>query len=84
MHFEDLQAFDGMCRGEFKTSYEYPGDRITCRFIGFVDISDGIAACEFEKELEQLINRYEKQGVLGFKKKSSPKLVSLECSIFCN
>lgn len=84
MHFEDLQAFDGMCRGEFKTSYEYPGDRITCRFIGFVDISDGIAACEFEKELEQLINRYEKNGVLGFKKKSSPKLVSLECSIFCN
>lgn len=84
MHCEDLQAFDGMCRGEFKTSYEYPGDRITCRFIGFVDISDGIAACEFEKELEQLINRYEKQGVLGFKKKSSPKLVSLECSIFCN
>lgn len=52
MHCEDLQAFDGMCRGEFKTSYEYPGDRITCRFIGFVDISDGIAACEFEKELE--------------------------------
>ena len=84
MHCEDLQAFDGMCRGEFKTSYEYPGDRITCRFIGFVDIFDGIAACEFEKELEQLINRYEKQGVLGFKKKSSPKLESLECSIFCN
>ena len=56
-----------MRRGEFKTSYEYPGDRITCSFIGFVDISDGIAACEFEKELEQLINRYEKQGVLGFK-----------------
>ena len=84
MHCEDLQAFDGMCRGEFKTSYEYPGDRITCRFIGFVDISDGIAACEFEKELEQLINRYEKQGILKKKKKSSPKLVSLECSIFCN
>ena len=70
MHCEDLQAFDGMCRGEFKTSYEYPGDRITCRFIGFVDISDGIAACAFEKVLEQLINRYEKQGVLGFKKKA--------------
>lgn len=67
MHCEDIHAFDGMRRGEFKTSYEYPGDRITCRFIGFVDISDGIAACEFEKELEQLINRYEKNGVLGFK-----------------
>lgn len=67
MHCEDLHAFDGMSRGEFKTSYEYPGDRITCRFVGFVDISDGIAAWEFEKELEQLINRYEKNGVLGFK-----------------
>ena len=67
MHCEDLHAFDGMSRGEFKTSYEYPGDRIKRRIIGFVDISDGIAACEFEKELELLINRYEKNGVLGFK-----------------
>lgn len=67
MHCGNKHAFDGMSRGEFKTSYEYPGDRITCRFIGFLDISDGIAVCEFEKELEQLINRYEKNGVLGFK-----------------
>jgi hypothetical protein len=67
MHCEDLHVFNSLRRGEFKTSYEYPGDRRTCRFIGFLDISDGIAAWEFEKELEQLITRYEKQGVLGFK-----------------
>ena len=66
-HCKENHVFDCLRNGEFKTNYEYPENRITCKFIGFVDLADGISAWEFEKELEQLINRYEKNGVLEFK-----------------
>ena len=31
------------------------------------DLSDGIAVWEFEKELEQLLNKFERNGILGKK-----------------
>ena len=67
IHCKENHVFDGLRNGEFKTNYEYPDNRITCKFVGFVDFSDGIAAWEFEKELEQLMNKYERKGILGKK-----------------
>lgn len=50
-----VKLFDGIGKSEFKTDYDFSGEMITIRFLGVIDISDGLQAYLFEEELAELI-----------------------------
>ncbi len=57
------KLFDGIGKSEFKIDYDFSGEMITIRFLGVIDISDGIQAYLFEEELAELIKKYTKESL---------------------
>lgn len=57
------KLFDGIGKSEFKTDYDFSGEMITIRFLGVIDISDGLQAYLFEEELAELIKKYTKESL---------------------
>lgn len=58
-----VKLFDGIGKSEFKTDYDFSGEMITIRFLGVIDISDGLQAYLFEEELAELIKKYTKESL---------------------